>query len=419
VVTVTGGGLCAPARVLDLDMEDLASEAGLATAASHSSAWCLVRAGGVPVAAVTWGDGDGARELLEAVRERHAGHPGPAPVTTGAGRSTAGLTVVICTRRRAAGLARALSALADQTDQDFDVLVVDNAPEGDAEARAAVDRADLPRCRYVHEPRPGLSHARNRGMAKVQTELVAWLDDDEVSDPTWVYWIKQGFDHPSRPDAVCGLMLPAELETEAQVRFEQWGGFNKGRGLDPVVLRARTDTVRSPLYPRPSFGAGGNMAFRTAALRAVGEFDPCLGAGTVTHSGEETKAFADLLRAGSAILYWPPAITWHTHRRTMEELDRQFFGYSAGVSAFYMSMLRSSPQTVLDILRLVPQGMADILSQRGRESPSDLPEDFPAALLDTTRKGLRQGAGLYLRALRHQRRADARRHREISATSGR
>ena len=29
------------------------------------------------------------------------------------------------------------------------------------------------------------------------------------------------------------------------------------------------------------------MAFRTEALRAVGGFDPCLGAGTRTHGGEE------------------------------------------------------------------------------------------------------------------------------------
>ena len=123
------------------------------------------------------------------------------------------------------------------------------------------------RCRYVVEPRPGLSRARNRALAEADADIVAWLDDDEVADPGWIAWLRHGFAHPARPTAVCGLMLPAEMKTEAQVRFEQYGGFNKGRDLMPEVLRAGTETVRNPLYPLPGFGPGGNMAFRPDAVR--------------------------------------------------------------------------------------------------------------------------------------------------------
>ena len=113
---------------------------------------------------------------------------------------------------------------------------------------------------------------------------------------------------------MCGVMLPAELESEAQVRFEQYGGFSKGRGMAPEVLRTGTSSVVSPLYPLPAFGPGGNMAFQTELLRAVGGFDPCLGAGTRTHGGEEVRVLSSLLSAGHALLHWPAAITWHTHR---------------------------------------------------------------------------------------------------------
>jgi GT2 family glycosyltransferase len=414
LVIVTGGRLGAPAQVLDLDLDDLADEGNLRAATSHRSAWCLVRASGVPIEVVTWDEDTDARALLEAVRHRPVATRGPLQAAATTDGPRPGLTVVICTRGRAHGLGRALAALSAQTDPDFDVLVVDNAPEEDVETRAVVDGAPLARCRYVHEPTPGLSHARNRGLAEVRTELLAWLDDDELADGALVHWVRQGFAHPSRPDAVCGVMLPAELATEAQVRFEQYGGFNKGRGLDPVVLRVGTDTVRSSLYPIPNFGAGGNMAFKTAALHAVGGFDPLLGAGTLTHGGEETKVLANLLRAGSAVLHWPPAITWHYHRRTMEELEKQFFGYAAGLPAFYMSMLRSSPSAAWDILGLVPRGMADILSQRGRGRAGDLPEDFPPALLQASRRGLLQGASLYVREARRQRRRARSRRREVS-----
>ena len=72
------------------------------------------------------------------------------------------------------------------------------------------------------------------------------MDDDEVADAGWVHALKEGFSHQAEPAAVCGMMLPAELEVEAQVRFEQYGGFNKGRGVMPEVLRMGA-SIASPL----------------------------------------------------------------------------------------------------------------------------------------------------------------------------
>ena len=177
-------------------------------------------------------------------------------------------------------------------------------------------------------------------------------------------------------------MLPAELEFEAQVRFEQYGGFNKGRGMVPEVLKAGAPSVTSPLYPLPAFGPGGNMAFRTGLLRAVGGFDPCLGAGTRTHGCEETRVLSSLLSDGHAIMHWPAAITWHTHRREMAALRKQFYGYSAGLSAFYMSTIRSKPSTIIDILRLAPNTIRDMRSGSENLRSGQLPDDFPSRLAE-------------------------------------
>jgi len=96
------------------------------------------------------------------------------------------------------------------------------------------------------------------------------------------------------------------------------------------------------------------------------------------------------------VLYWPPAITWHTHRRTLPELKRQFRGYSAGLSAFYVSMLRTEPQTLVDIVKLVPQGIMDLINTRRNGRTEDLPDDFPSWLLAATRRGILRGAPMYL-----------------------
>jgi hypothetical protein len=274
------------------------------------------------------------------------------------------------------------------------VLVVDNAPSSKASAEV-FEQLGLPRSEYVIEPQRGLSRARNRALSEVRTELVAWIDDDEVADANWVCKLKEGFAHECMPSAVSGLMLPAELDLEAQVRFEQYGGFNKGRGVLPEVLLAGSPSVRSPLYPLPGFGAGGNMAFRAEALRGIDGFDPYLGAGTPTHGGDETRAFASLLRQGETVLHWPAAITWHFHRREMESLEQQLFCYSAGLSAFYASMIRSDPTVLLEILKIVPHLARDLLPQKNNLRSAELPADFPRHLLGAARRGFVEGAFLY------------------------
>jgi glycosyltransferase involved in cell wall biosynthesis len=387
--------LRAPARVLDVELTQVDGADGPAIAVEHyKTIWCLSRVDGVPREISYWDVADEAsvplRDLLERLRTDHGVVLGPHPRQTAA----LALTVVICTRDRPAGLRATLSSLQLQTDPDFSVLVVDNRPTSRA-ATMVVEELDLPRSEYLVEARPGLARARNRALEAVRSDLVAWIDDDEVADGDWVRRLKEGFAHEAEPAAVCGVMLPAELEFEAQVRFEQYGGFNKGRDMAPEVLLMGAPSVVSPLYPLPAFGSGGNMAFRTECLRSVEGFDPCLGAGTRTHAGEDTRVLSSVLLAGEAVLHWPAAVTWHTHRREMEALRKQLYGYNAGVSGFYASMIRSRPAVALDVLRLVPHALRDFRGGDRNLRVGRLPDDFPDYLLKASRRGLLQGGFMY------------------------
>ncbi len=397
-----------PALVLDiaLDADTPSPHDDVIDTSRVGAIWCLLRRGGVPVGTSFWDVSRDDATSLTALREaaRHV-------ATSRRGASLpdpprdSDLTVALCTRERPTDLRRALESLRQQTDSGFRTVVVDNVAGGSAAGDVVADVA-LPDCTYLIEPEPGLSRARNTALAAVSSTLVAWLDDDETADRYWVERLKQGFGHPSGPAAVSGLMLPAELATDAQVRFEQYGGFNKGRGFDPEVLSVAAGTVRSPMYPLPSFGAGGNMAFRVAALRAIGGFDPYLGAGTRTHGGEETRALALILRGGGAVLHWPAAITWHYHRREHEELRKQFRGYSAGLSAFLVSMLSTAPLTsAAELLRVLPTAIAQVRPGAGNRRIGALPADFPQDLIRAGRAGFAEGAGAYLRERRAGRKA--------------
>ena len=184
--------------------------------------------------------------------------------------------------------------------------------------------------RVIRERRPGISAARNRGLAAATGEIVAFTDDDVEVDPRWLRALGERFARQPELAAVTGLVIPAELETAAQIWFERSGsgpdrGFSaltfERAGAYRVARRAHDDgseRVHS-LYATGELGLGSNMAFSTAVLRAMGGFDVALGTGTPTRGGEDLAILLELLRAGHQLGYEPSAIVHHTHRATLAE----------------------------------------------------------------------------------------------------
>lgn len=105
------------------------------------------------------------------------------------------ISVVIPTLDRKEPLLRALTSAVTQLLPDgvrHEIVVVDNSTN--ESARASVDeiaarfRASHPKIeiRYVSEPHPGASNARNAGVAAARGDWIAFLDDDEEASPRWL-----------------------------------------------------------------------------------------------------------------------------------------------------------------------------------------------------------------------------------------
>jgi len=325
--------------------------------------------------------------------------------------SSAGLTAVLCTRDRPEGALRCLDSLQQQCYPRLQVMVVDNA-SGDDRMRRFVDSGQfrVP-VRYLAEPVPGLSHARNRAVAECETELIAFLDDDEVACRWWASELVRCFLEEPGADCITGLIVPRELQTPAQQLYERFGGHSKGRGFRPVTFDGRQLGKTRALFPLPPFGTGGNMAFRVAALRELGGFDTVLGAGTATRGGEDTDIFSSLLLDGRRIAYRPAALVWHYHRSTLEELRSQLYGYGMGLTAFYTAVVARHPLYVFRLLALAPRAIREVLGSGGIRSQS-FGEAFPADLLAANRSGLVHGPVAYWTSRRRQRRLRSRRPSE-------
>ncbi|MEU8615760.1 glycosyltransferase family 2 protein, partial [Actinoplanes sp. NPDC048791] len=309
------------------------------------------------------------------------------------------ITVVVCTRERPGALARCLDSLLAQAYPDFKILVVDNAPVTDATAEVVRSAARRGPVTYLKEPRAGLSFARNAAVAAAPGEIMAWIDDDEYADVNWLAEVARALvDHPEA-DVVSGVIVPAELETQAQLWFEQFGGHSKGRGFRPDVFSPATAHIQSPLYPLPPFGTGANMTFRAGVIESIGGWDTALGAGTPAMGSEDTLAFTQVLISGGTIVYQPTAVTHHYHRRDLEGLHKQMVGYGAGLTAAYTSLLLKRPGLLWPLLKLAPGALRDLTSKDSLRV-STLREDFPRELLTANRKGMLAGPRAYLKGRR-------------------
>ena len=296
--------------------------------------------------------------------------------------------------------------------RNLEVVVVDNDVDPEPLGRAlrqAFSGED--RVRWVHEPRQGLSFARNAGLAAARGDITVFTDDDVWVDPHWVERLVTAFDAGSGPVAcVTGAILPAELETQAQLWLEEYGGFHKG--FERRVFDATQDPPESPLYPYNSgqFGSGANMAFRTGVLRELGGFAVDLGAGTPAHGGEDLDVFMRTVTAGHTIVYEPAALMWHRHRRSLAALRRQMFRYGIGLSATVTRWVLQDRRTAVAILRRLPAGLVYLLSP-GSDKNRSKTTTFPRLLTALELGGVLLGPLAYLRSRRHVRRVLMRRTR--------
>jgi glycosyltransferase involved in cell wall biosynthesis len=280
----------------------------------------------------TIADGSFAMQVLTAKIEAER----PAPQAT----ALPSLTIAICTKDRAVRLSRLLTSLVEiRSGSPFaqtEILVIDNASVDDATRAAVATFADV---RYVFEPKAGLNFARNAALTNATGDILAFLDDDVVVDRHYL----QGLAIAERgaPDAggFTGLVMPFKLETDAQIAFEDRGGF--GRGFSRRVFHATS--FNYPLHPSGAglMGAGCNMAFDRRLVESLGGFDDALDTGRPLPGGGDLDIFYRVLRSGRPMIYEPRYAVYHEHRETIDQLRHQYWTWGLGMMAFLVKEWRN------------------------------------------------------------------------------
>ena len=279
----------------------------------------------------------------------------PPPSSTGSvpSSSTPTVSVVICTRDRGPELERCLGALSQQRYPNFDVTVVDSAPQ-DATAFEVARRWGVV---YVMEPRAGVSRARNFGVRASTGEIVTFLDDDAVADPEWLRSLAAEFNDP-QVAAVAGRIQ--ELRAPGQSSDEVGEFFT----LDCLGEERRVFDRENPQwFEIASFGGigqGSNMAFRRSALGSLAGFDPRLGRGAPITGGEEHYAFFRLIEQSARIVYAPDATVYHPYPADLQALRKYHLQHLAAATGYLTFLFFQQPNYRRRLVRYVFEAMRGV-----------------------------------------------------------
>jgi glycosyltransferase involved in cell wall biosynthesis len=253
------------------------------------------------------------------------------------------LSIVICTRNRPALLEKCLEAVAALDPQPDDVLIVDNST-GCREAEQLARRFSA---RYLVEPTPGLSRARNRGLDECSADIVAYLDDDATPSQHWIHSILAQFNDPKVAAVTGETILP---------------------DADPSKLMSEPPRTLSNQDPKwfeiatfGGLGVGNNMALRKAACNGHAVFDLRLGRSAPIGIAEESYAFAQLLSRGYRAVHVPDAIV--VHPVTNGDLEQR----ATSSVAYWLLLFSEFPGHRMDLLRF--------LTRRLRRKPLTWPRN--------------------------------------------
>jgi O-antigen biosynthesis protein len=211
------------------------------------------------------------------------------------------ISVVVCTYNGSRTIRDTMEGLQKLEYPNYEVIVVN-----DGSTDGAGDIAAEYGFKVITTENRGLSSARNTGMKAAKGEIVAYIDDDARPDPHWLTYLAGTF--LSSPHVAVGgpnLAPPGDGSIAECVANAPGGPIH--------VLLTDREAEHIP---------GCNMAFRKAALEAIGGFDT-----QFRIAGDDVDVCWRLQQRGWTLGFSPAAMVWHHRRNSVKAYWKQQLNY--------------------------------------------------------------------------------------------
>jgi len=197
-------------------------------------------------------------------------------------------------------------------------LVVPLAPDRNAPIIESIKEMDYPKSEFHVVVVKGLnpSENRNKGAAKSNGEIIAFLDDDALVKKNYLQKAEEFFNKHPEIDIVGG----PQLSPEDDGRFAKISGYGLMSKFGAWSVAHRYSLRDENLDADESMLTSANMLCRKSVMNKI-KWD------TKFFPGEDPKFIEDAKKAGLKIAYSPDIIVYHKRRPTVRLFMKQMFNY--------------------------------------------------------------------------------------------
>lgn len=211
------------------------------------------------------------------------------------------LSVIICTYNRDKYLPEALESLTKQTldNSRVEYIVINNNSTDKTEEISLNFAKNNPQLnfRYDIERNQGLSYARNKGIEIAKGDIIAFIDDDAITEPNYAENLLKAFKENPHFDSIGGKVLPIYHAGHEPIWMSKY--------LEGFVSKVDYGNKNMPFVPK-KYPVGCNMAFKKGVFEELGGFNVEL-----TLRNDDKYMFLKLRRNNKTILYAADVVVHH------------------------------------------------------------------------------------------------------------
>ena len=274
--------------------------------------------------------------------------------------------VILASNRGGPFLDEAIDTALDQEGVSTRVILVDDgSPDPEFMERAAARREGVD---LVRQPPQGVSVARNTGLDRVQADLVTFLDDDDIWEPTLL-------------TTLVGALAsdPLALGAYSGGYYLDAAGNHFGQGWSAAPAR-REDLLRGAV-PIPTIIT---LLLKAQACRAVGGFDPGF------DFGEDNDFILRLLQRGPMVGVDLQLVGYRRHQHNATNGDPRVRA-AASDRLIRLNRTRALASGDTDTARLLTENLARFRAGVAQGFGADLPRQVKSRQFGEAWSGLREG----------------------------